>query len=80
MHPIHTHDSTGMLHLEFNEPRDVKLSEFFEIWGKRFDSQCILENCNGDQGTVKMRVDGQESTEFGNYMMRDGDQIEIVFE
>ena len=80
MHPIHTHDDSGMLHLEFKTPRDVKVSEFFEMWGKRFDSECILDNCNGPDGTVKMKVNGQESTEFGNAVMRDHDQIEIVFE
>lgn len=55
--------------MEFKKPRDVKLSEFFEIWGKPFDGQA-----------VKMKVNGQENTEFGNYMMRDHDRIEIVFE
>lgn len=69
MHPIHTHDNSGTLHLEFKKPRDVKLSEFFEIWGKSFDWQ-----------GAKMTVNGQESTEFGNYVMRDHDQIEIVFD
>ncbi len=68
MHPIHTHDGSGMLHLEFKKPRDVRLSEFFEIWGKQFE------------GNMKMKVNGQENMEFGNYMMHDHDQIEIVFE
>ena len=80
MHPIHTHDSSGVIHLEFKNPRDVKLSEFFEIWGKRFDSECILDNCNGPEGTVKMKINGQESTEFGNAVMHDHDHIEISFE
>lgn len=69
MHPIHTHDNSGTLHLEFKKIREVKLSEFFEIWGKPFDWQ-----------GARMTVNGQENTEFGNYVMRYYDQIEIVFE
>lgn len=80
MHPIHTHDNSGTLHLEFPKPRDVRLKEFFEIWGKRFDSQCIFEHCNGSEGTVKMTVNGQPNTEFGEYVMHDHDQIEIMYE
>lgn len=69
MHPIHTHDSSGTLHLEFKKPRGVKVGEFFEIWGKPLDKQ-----------GATMTVNGQESTEFGDYVMHDQDQIEIIFE
>lgn len=69
MRPIHTHDNSGKLHLEFKKSRDVKLSEFFEIWGKPFDWR-----------GAKMTVNGQENTEFGNYVMRDHDRIEIMFQ
>ncbi|MBX4211592.1 MAG: hypothetical protein KW806_02255 [Candidatus Yanofskybacteria bacterium] len=38
MHPIHTHDASGTLHLEFLTKRDVKMGEFFKIWNKQFSS------------------------------------------
>lgn len=80
MHPIHTHDDSGTLHLEFPTTQDVRLGQFFEIWGKTFSSQCIFDWCTGEEGTVTMTVNGQENTEFENYMMKDGDRIEIRYE
>lgn len=81
--PVHTHDASGAVHMEFPgvvKKDDLKLGQFFKIWGKEFDSSCIFDKCNGEDGKVKMLINGQESQEFGNYSMRDGDQIEIRYE
>lgn len=80
---IHTHDNMGVIHLEFSglvRKEDVRLSRFFENWGKQFNQNCILDSCNGPDGRLKMLVNGQESFEFENYAMKDGDKIEIIFE
>lgn len=71
--PIHTHDNSGVLHLEFSGlviKDDIKLSHFFKIWKKQFNSN----------GTVKMFVNGKENREFENYLMQDNDKIEIRYE
>lgn len=82
-YPIHTHDETGEIHLEMTgvvKKSDTTLGNFFRIWGKRFDRTCIFDSCNGDQGTVRMYVNGKENTEFEKYEMKDKDKIEIKFE
>ena len=79
----HTHKENDQIHLEMSRPvreSDTRLGVFFEVWGKEFNSQCILDACNGEEGTVKMFVDGEESFEFENYHMNDGDKIEIRYE
>lgn len=81
--PIHTHDSSGVLHLEVNglvTKEEIKLAKWFQLWGKQFNSNCIFDKCNGSDGTVKMTVNGQENKEFENYQMKDGDRIEIRYE
>lgn len=81
--PIHTHDNSGILHLEMQglvKKKDIRLSHFFEIWDKEFNSNCIFEFCNGQDGTVKMFVNGNPNPEFENYEMRDNDKIEIRYE
>lgn len=81
--PVHTHDSTGVLHLEIQGPvrkDDTKLGRFFKIWGKEFNSNCIFDSCNGAEGKVTMKVNGSENTEFDNYEMKDKDKIEIQYE
>lgn len=81
--PIHTHDSTGVLHLEIQglvRKDNTELSRFFKIWDKEFNSNCIFDNCNGPEGKVAMTVNGKENTEFDNYEMKDKDKIEIRYE
>lgn len=80
MRPVHTHDDSGTVHLQFPSQTDVRLADFFKMWGKRFDSQCILDKCNGSEGKVRMFVNGRENRFFERYIMHDQDQIEIRFE
>jgi hypothetical protein len=81
--PIHTHDEHGIIHLEFSgvvRKDDLRLGEFFKIWGKTFNHDCIFDKCSGSEGRLKMLINGRENAEFGDYMMRDKDKIEIIFE
>jgi len=68
MSPIHTHDGSGTLHLEFPSKQNVPLGDFFKIWEKEFDWT-----------KAKMMVNEKENMELQNYMMQDGDQIELLF-
>ncbi len=79
---IHTHKANDTLHVEMNRAvrqDDVRVKNFFDIWGERFTSECILDVCNGEDGTVKMLVNGEENFEFENYLMQEGDRIEIMY-
>lgn len=81
--PIHTHEADGVIHLEFPgrvTEDDVRLGKFFEIWGKTFNSNCIFDKCSGPEGQLQMLVNGQPNFDFDNYVMRDGDKIEIIYE
>ena len=81
--PIHTHDSTGVIHLEIQglvRKENIKLGQFFKIWDKEFSSNCIFDKCSGPEGVVRMLANGSENREFENYVMKDGDKIEIRYE
>ncbi len=72
--PIHTHDASGVIHLEFQgvvRENDVKLGHFFEAWNKDF-----MEF----GPSVRMMVNGKENAELQNYPMEDGDKIELYYE
>ena len=74
--PIHTHDDNerGIIHMEFSglvRKRDVTLSQFFQNWGK--DMRSFGAN-------MEMSVNGEENTEYENYVMRDQDKIELRYE
>ena len=72
--PVHTHDSTGVIHLEMSglvRKENITLGQFFKVWGKDM----------GSFGTnMKMTVDGKENTDYGNYIMQDKDKIELRFD
>lgn len=83
MGSTHTHDTSGEIHLEKQglvTKNDISLGQFFKTWGKQFNSSCILDSCNGPDGTVKLTVNGKENAEFENYSMKDKDKIEIKYE
>jgi hypothetical protein len=55
---LHTHDTSGLIHVESPEHRRFNLGEFFGIWGVRLDKSCIAGLCDAKNG-VKMWVNGQ---------------------
>ena len=84
--PMHTHTEDyreGVVHMEFSgrvTAEQTRLGNFFDIWGKKFSSSQLFDRVNGDEGVVRMKVNGIENTEYENYEMKDTDRIEIRFE
>ena len=76
MSPIHTHDTSGTLHLESTANRIYTLGDFFDIWGVRFNATCVLDRCGG---TVTKLANGVKSDEYRNHVPRDGELIRIEF-
>src|SRR3989338_5113509 len=69
--PIHTHDDAPLLHMEFQglvRKQDTTLGQIFKNWGK--DMRSFGTNMN-------MTVNGEENTEYENYIMHDKDNIEL---
>jgi hypothetical protein len=60
--PIHTHDASGIIHVESPIIRDFTLGEFFDVWGVRFTNTCIGGYCNQGDKTLRVYVDGQLAT------------------
>lgn len=72
--PMHTHDDLPIIHLEFPalvRKQDITLKRFFEIWGKGMQSFGV---------NMTMTVNGEPNTKFGDYVIHDGDKIELRYE
>ncbi|MBI2035970.1 MAG: hypothetical protein HYT12_04825 [Candidatus Liptonbacteria bacterium] len=75
--PIHTHNDDndrGIIHMEFAgrvRKQDTTLGRFFLNWGK--DIRSFGAN-------LKMAVNGTENAEYENYVMHDGDKIELHYD
>ena len=70
MHPIHTHDTLGKIHVESPEPANFTLGDFFLVWNRKFDDLGTLE---------KMTVSGTDSEEGENLILRDDDRIVLRY-
>lgn len=57
--PIHTHAADGIIHVE-SPPvqRPYTLGAFFDVWGVRFSADCLGGLCNGDDGSLRLYVNG----------------------
>jgi hypothetical protein len=52
--PLHTHDRTGIIHVESDKVQDFTLGQFFDVWGVRLTTDCLGGYCA--KGSEKLRV------------------------
>jgi hypothetical protein len=57
--PLHTHDPSGVIHVESPTVRTYTLGEFFAVWGVRFTPSCLGGYCAGGGRRLRVFVDGR---------------------
>ncbi|MDQ3865921.1 MAG: hypothetical protein M3304_03705, partial [Actinomycetota bacterium] len=57
--PIHSHDATGIIHVESPERRVFSLGQFFGVWGVRFTPRCLGGYCASGRKRLWVYVDGR---------------------
>jgi sulfur carrier protein ThiS len=67
MSPLHTHDATGLIHVESNAAKNFTLGEFLDVW----------QGLNINGKTVVATVDGKPVSDFRNILLKDGEKIEL---
>lgn len=80
MSPVHTHDATGTLHIEYLTAKDFQLKHFFGIWGQTFSAGELMGVPTDATHRIRMLVDGAESTEYENLVLKDKQKIELFYE
>lgn len=66
MAPLHTHDDSGIVHVESTINKNYTLGEFLNIWGLDLEGK-----------TVKMTMNGKPMADFRNHVLMDGEQITL---
>lgn len=59
MYWIHTHDTTGKIHIESPEPRTFRLRDFFKIWGRSITAEEFLGKPVTPDKPLKITVNGE---------------------
>jgi hypothetical protein len=55
---LHTHDVSGVIHIEAPEKRDFTLGQFFAIWGQKLSSAQLLDKTVDSQHQLQITVNG----------------------
>ena len=81
---LHTHNDSGIVHIESPEIRNFTLGEFFDILGKTFNNSKIFDNIvsEGDNSTLNVYVNGKKVSVDGNFRnttINAHDEISIIY-
>jgi len=61
--PLHTHDTTGLVHIESGDPNFFPvLGQFMDVWGPYFTDSCLGSECSQGDKKLRVYVNGQEYT------------------
>ena len=75
--PIHTHDTSGLIHVESPTSRSFSLAEFFGVWGLRLTRNCLGSAC--DAGKVYLFVNGRRVADPNLALLGRHGEIVVAF-
>ena len=79
---LHTHDDSGIIHIESPATRNFTLGQFFDIWNKKFTNTQIFDNIVDNKNTLSVYVNGTQVNPRVNYKdikLSGQDEIAIVY-
>jgi hypothetical protein len=79
---LHTHDDSGVIHIESPVTRNFTLGQFFDIWKKPFNNVQIFDKTSNATNGMAVYVNGNKINATANYRninIQEHDQIAIVF-
>ncbi len=77
--PLHTHDTSGIIHQEASEPYPFTLGMFFTIWGVKFTSTQLGSWVAGNGNVLSVYANGTLMSAGPNYVMKPHDDIVVGY-
>lgn len=77
---LHTHDSSGVLHMEADKPFRATIGDMFTLWGVAFGPDHIGALRNGDGRTLRVYVNGTRIEDPAAHVIAKDDVIVIAFD
>jgi hypothetical protein len=77
--PLHTHDATGIVHIESDRPYPFTLGQFFTIWGVRFSATRIGGYTNHGARRLRVFVNGRPIAAPAGHVLGAHDRIIVGF-
>ncbi len=60
--PLHTHDDSGVIHIESEKQADFTLGQVFKEWNVPLTATCLANLCADDSHELKVYVNGEAVT------------------
>ena len=79
---LHTHDESGIIHIEAPMHRDFTLGQFFDIWGKKLSNDQIFNYVANANNPLNVYINGTKVSDGTNYRdikLHAHDEIAIVY-
>jgi Prokaryotic lipoprotein-attachment site len=76
---LHTHDATGIVHMEAAAPFRYTLGDFFAVWGVRFGAGTLGALQDGGQNRVWVYVDRKLIKDPARHVLVNNDDISIGY-
>jgi hypothetical protein len=76
---LHTHDRTGIVHMESTHPHRFTLGDFFAVWGVKLGPDRVggLTGLGGDK--LHFYLNGRPLSDPAAHQLRDGDNVVIGY-
>ena len=80
---LHTHDDSGVIHIESPIEREFSIGNFIDIWDQTFNNTNLFDNnsVNDTKSALRMFVNGVEvptGTDFKNISISAHDKIALI--
>ena len=69
LHPIHTYDNSGRIHVETTRNATAELGFLFDIWGEDFSRNRILDYNVDEEHIIEMTMNGESVDTFENTIL-----------
>jgi hypothetical protein len=77
--PIHTHDDTGIIHLESTEPYPFTLGQVFDVWGVKFSNNQLGAYTAGNGNVLQVWVNGKQVSDPVNHKLKAHDIVIVGY-
>jgi hypothetical protein len=67
--PLHTHDSSGIIHVESTEYRNYTLGDFLNIWGLPLEGK-----------EISLVLNGNSTENYANHILKDMEKLVLKIE
>ncbi len=76
---LHTHDNSGIIHVESPVRKPYSLGQFFGVWGLRLTRDCIGGLCDSGSDRLRAYVDGKRVEDPAKILLRSHQEIVLAY-